>query len=78
KFDVVLIDSPPATLVPDALVLSSVVDGVIFVVDSSKYDKELLIKAESLAQNAGATVIGVVVNNMKNKDIGQGHHYSYG
>jgi capsular exopolysaccharide synthesis family protein len=78
KFDVVLIDSPPATLVPDALVLSSVVDGVIFVVDSSKYDKELLIKAESLAQNAGATVIGVVVNNMKNKDVGQGHHYSYG
>ena len=35
-FDVVLIDSPPLSLVTDAAVLSGRVDGVLFVLDFQK------------------------------------------
>lgn len=78
KFDIVIIDSPPLTLVPDTMVLSTMVDGALFVVDANQYDKEMLIRAKNLSENADITVFGVVMNNLKNKQAIQKYSAYYG
>ncbi len=77
KFNVVLIDSAPLLLVPETMMLSSFVDGVIFVVDSQKYDKEMLLKAKNLLQKANANVIGVVLNNVEVDRRNKNNYYYY-
>lgn len=75
RFDAILIDSAPIMLVPETMVLSALVDGVIVVVDSRKYHEELLIKARSLLEKAAATVLGAVLNNVELNGIYKGDYY---
>ncbi|WP_366924301.1 CpsD/CapB family tyrosine-protein kinase [Metallumcola ferriviriculae] len=64
-FDYTLIDSPPVLAVSDALVLSKQADGVIIVLDarSTRIDSAKEVKARF--SQAGATVLGVVLNRVK-------------
>ncbi len=75
KFDVVVIDSAPLMLVPETMVLSALVDGVVFVVDSRKYDSELLLKARALLQKAEAEVLGAVINHVELNGIYKTDYY---
>ena len=77
KFDVVLIDSAPILLVPESMVISSLVDGVVLVVDSKKYNKDLILKAKHLLENAKAKVIGTVLNNVDFRDQYYENGYYY-
>ena len=77
KFNVVLIDSAPLLLVPETMVISSLVDGVIFVVDAQKYHQEMLVKAKSLLQQTNAKVIGVVINNVEIDRSSKSAYYYY-
>jgi capsular exopolysaccharide synthesis family protein len=64
RFDYVVIDSGPTLPVPDALVLSNLVDGVVLVVDSSRTARELVQAARERLDQAGANVLGVVLNQV--------------
>ncbi len=77
KFDVILIDSAPLLLVPESMVISSLVDGVIFVVDSQKYNQEMLLKAKGLLQKANANVIGTVLNRVEVTAKDKDNYYYY-
>ncbi len=77
KFNVILIDSAPLLLVPETVMLSSLVDGVIFVVDSQKYNQEMLMKAKSLLSKANANVIGAVLNNVELDSKNKNNYYYY-
>ncbi len=77
KFNIVLIDSAPLLLVPETMVISSLVDGVIFVVDSQKYNKEMLLKAKSLLKKANAKVIGTVLNKVEVTSRNKDSYYYY-
>lgn len=76
KYQIILIDSAPIMLVPETMILSSLVDGVIFVVDAKKYNAELLTKAKSLLFKAKANVLGAVLNNAELNGIYK-HNYYY-
>jgi polysaccharide biosynthesis transport protein len=70
RFDVVLIDSPPVLPVADAMILSDYVDGVLLVVAAGQTRRaELRRTTEKLAQ-AGAPVVGVVLNKCTAQDYG--------
>jgi capsular exopolysaccharide synthesis family protein len=75
KYQIILIDSAPIMLVPETMILSSLVDGVIFVVDSKKYDEELLVKAKGLLTKARANVLGAVLNNAELNGIYKQNYY---
>ncbi|MBK7977393.1 MAG: polysaccharide biosynthesis tyrosine autokinase [Deltaproteobacteria bacterium] len=64
RFDYVVLDSGPTLPVPDALILSSLVDGVVLVVDSSRTSRELVQAARERLDQAGARMLGVVLNQV--------------
>ena len=68
RFDFLFIDSPPVTPVSDAVLLSRMVDGVIFVVRGQKTSKHIVKSAVTQLKNSQAKILGVVLNGV---DIGR-------
>jgi capsular exopolysaccharide synthesis family protein len=73
-FDHIVIDSPPVTSVTDAVLLASLVDGVVIVVHGGKSTRELSRRTRQLLRSVGARIFGVVLNNVKQHD----EEYYYG
>ncbi|MEN3335991.1 MAG: polysaccharide biosynthesis transport protein [Blastocatellia bacterium] len=74
NFDYIIIDSPPLLKVTDPVILSTMVDGVILVVQSGKSTRDVLRRARQELSLAGAKIFGVVLNNV---DTPQGEYYEY-
>jgi capsular exopolysaccharide synthesis family protein len=64
RFPQIIIDSPPLLLVTDAVVLSALTDGVILVVASGTTARGALTRAHRILENAGARVLGIVLNKV--------------
>lgn len=75
-FDLIIFDMPPVIAVTDAQVMSSKVDGTIFVVNKDGADKEMVTKSKELLEKVKANVIGVVINRVELK--GDNYYYYYG
>lgn len=67
--DLVIFDSPPLRAVADAAILSSLVDGTVFVVDTKTSRRRAVRQGSEALARAGAHVLGVVLNRM----AGTGH-----
>jgi polysaccharide biosynthesis transport protein len=64
RFDHILIDSPPMVSVTDPVILSTMVDGAILVVQAGRSTRELARRARRELARVGARVFGVVLNNV--------------
>ena len=73
QFDYIIVDSPPLIPVSDAIILSTIVDGVILVVDSSRTPKRQIKAARMRLEYAHAKLFGFVLNRMHPKS----YHYHY-
>ncbi len=73
RFKFVVIDSPPVLPVTDAMILSTLVDGVVFVVESGATVRGAVTRARKILQNVGANVLGIVLNKV---DVRHGGYYS--
>ena len=73
-FDHVLIDSPPLTNVADSLVLSTLVDGVIVVVQSGTSKRRAVQRVRHELTQVGAKIFGVVLNKVDHHKNG---YYDY-
>jgi capsular exopolysaccharide synthesis family protein len=73
EYDCIFIDSPPVMPVSDALMLSTLVDGVVLVIDGQKTPRNVVKGAQARLAQARAKILGVVLNriNMQRGD------YSY-
>jgi tyrosine-protein kinase Etk/Wzc len=67
--DIVLCDSAPVLLVPDILFLATAVDAVILVVRAGRTGCRDLAQAKALLENAGARILGVVLNDMPSTQL---------
>jgi tyrosine-protein kinase len=76
RFDYVVIDSPPTLPVTDAVVLSSLVDGVIVVVGSGLVQRGQLTHALESLESVAGRVLGLVLNRVPSKSAGS--YGSYG
>lgn len=65
RFDRIIIDGPPVLLMSDAMVLSSLVDGVLLVSRAAGNTKGELKRANEQLQRIGARVIGAVLNGIE-------------
>jgi len=74
RFDHMVLDSPPLLPVTDATVLSTLVDGVILVVESGVTSRGALVRAYKTIRIAGGRVLGVVLNKVNFRQNG----YYYG
>src|SRR5262245_20260509 len=64
RYDCVLIDTPPALPVTDAVVVAREADGVILVLRGGNTPREIVQRAREQLVRGGATVLGTVVNNV--------------
>ena len=77
--DVVLVDSPPASMFSDPYLMGKLVDGVIIVSRVGKTRTELLKKVVNDLRMTGIILIGVVIHDRKISDkdtYGYYRHYS--
>lgn len=65
RFDHLVLDSPPLLPVTDATVLSALADGVVLVVECRVTDRGALVRAHRMLENAGARVLGTVLNRIE-------------
>jgi capsular exopolysaccharide synthesis family protein len=74
--DCVLIDTPPCLLYSDALLLSQMVDGVLYVVRSGTQDRAGQKRVQQQLQQAKSRVLGVVFNEVEGTDAAHkiGYH----
>ena len=77
EHDVVIIDSPPVMPVSDALLLATVVDGVVLVVNSVKTSKHHVKMTCAKLEYARAKIFGVLLNEIDLKHPGYGHYSHY-
>lgn len=77
RYEHVIIDSPPLMHVTDPVILSTMVDGVILVVQSGRSTRDIVRRARQELLNVGAKVFGVVLNNFDMKKEGYSSDYSY-
>lgn len=78
NYDIVIIDTPPVTLVTDSQILSSKVDGVVIVVRYGKTHKLTTKRAIELVRNVDGNILGVVTRTTQKEDDSYGYGYGYG
>lgn len=77
QYDYVLIDTPPVMPVTDALIVGRFVDGMILVIASAEVKVEMARDVKNQLVNAGANILGVVLNKVRSEHHGYGYGYYY-
>lgn len=62
EYPYILIDCPSLREAEHALILASLVDGVVLVVEANRTQKEQFLYAERAIENAGGRILGHVLN----------------
>ena len=75
RFDYVLVDTPPVTVVTDSAIVGALCDGVLLVLDAQGTRKSALRQAVRDLQGVGARVLGTVMNNVA---ASKGEYATYG
>jgi capsular exopolysaccharide synthesis family protein len=73
-FKYIIIDSPPIASFTDGVLISSIVDGVLLVVQGGKTSRQVVKRTRQMLQEIGAKVIGVVLNKI---DLRSQEYYYY-
>jgi polysaccharide biosynthesis transport protein len=76
KFDRVIIDSPPVGVVADAVVIATLVDGVLVVLKAGQTTRDAGRLAVKQLRDVKAPLLGSVLNDLNLDDQKYGH-YSY-
>lgn len=77
RFDYIIVDGPPIFGIADALILSTVVKGVILVVHGGRTPREMVQRAFKSLIEVNATVLGSALNNVDIRGNGYPHYYQY-
>ncbi|MGA2606391.1 MAG: polysaccharide biosynthesis tyrosine autokinase [Terriglobia bacterium] len=82
RFEHIVFDSPPLLLVTDGILLSTLADGVVLIVESGGTSRGALNRARRILDRAGANTLGAVLNKLANRRDGYyssryGYYYSY-
>jgi capsular exopolysaccharide synthesis family protein len=75
--DIVVLDSPPATMLADAAILSTFIDGVLLVIDSGKTRQDVAKRAVEALKQVNARLVGVLLNRMPTRGSGYYYYYYY-
>lgn len=80
QFDVIIIDSPPASSFADAQIVGAMSDGVVLVARSGKVTKEAVRRTRLGLEHVGARILGAVLNNSSRGRVESSYanYYGYG
>jgi capsular exopolysaccharide synthesis family protein len=79
RFDRIVMDSAPLVAVTDSAIISTLMDGTVFVVRAFKTSKHLSAQGLRALQDVDATVVGAVLNavNLNRQEYSYYYHYHY-
>jgi capsular exopolysaccharide synthesis family protein len=79
QFDLVIIDAPPVLGLADAPLLSAIVAGVLFVVESGRTRTRAAIESINRLEASGAHILGALLTKSAERESGYGYYsYRYG
>jgi capsular exopolysaccharide synthesis family protein len=77
EYDFIFIDSPPVVPVSDAVVLSTMVDGLIFIVRGQNTPKEIVRDALAQLSQKNSKILGMVLNRVDMRSPEYRYYYRY-
>lgn len=90
NYDLIILDTPPINVVTDTVVLSSMIDGILFVVRAGRTERQDIIQAIDKLEYAQARILGFILNDIDQGKGAKGYkkyrykkynkysHYAYG
>ena len=76
RYDVILVDTPPVSVVSDACEVANVTDGVLFLVRQNKTEKEAVSRGIKQLELSNARLLGFVMNGVLDEGV-KGYKYRY-
>jgi capsular exopolysaccharide synthesis family protein len=77
RFDRVIIDSPPAGVVADAIVISTRVDGTLLVLKAGETSRDAAARTVRSLVDVKARVLGAVLNDLDLEEQRYSEYYQY-
>lgn len=77
QFDLVVVDTPPAQVVTDAVSLSATASGTILVIEAGKTSARQAMHTIETLRGVGANVLGVVLNKVHRRSMKSYAYYYY-
>ena len=76
RYDKVIIDSAPVLTVSDSVLLSEMVDGIIFVLQGALTSRSIIARAKEALLDNSSKIVGAIINNLPIKKVGS-YYYGY-
>jgi capsular exopolysaccharide synthesis family protein len=76
-YDRIIIETPPVNAVSDAIIISKLVESVIYIVHGSKTKREQITQGLRMLKQVNAPIEGVVINHSQNIDTDKYHNKYY-
>ncbi len=77
QYDIIILDSPPALMANDAIMLAGYVDISILILESGKVTRRAFSEAEELFKRANVQPVVAILNKVKIERGGYYYHYYY-
>lgn len=77
KYDYIIVDTPPVSAVVDPLVVSSLCDGLLFVVEAERTKKSFVKESIKQLENINVNIIGLVLQSVRDKYSKYSYKYYY-
>lgn len=77
SYDFVILDTPPATLVTDAVLISHQVEGLVCIVRAHVATRPGLLRFSDLLRKNHCPVLGYVLNAVNTRSTDYSHYYGY-
>jgi capsular exopolysaccharide synthesis family protein len=74
KYDYIFFDTPPVSIVTDAVLLSKLMDGVVMVSRENYTERKMLNQSIGKLNFVGAKIIGIVLNDVDSSKTGYGKY----
>lgn len=77
RYDYVLIDTPPACAISDAVILSNYTDGVLFVIKQNYSSLQDVSESVISMEKAGSIILGCILNDIRKGNALSGYNSRY-
>lgn len=78
RYDRILIDTAPVNVVSDSVAMAPRADGILFVVCAEEVTRSSIETALERLSNVRATIVGMVINNLRTSESSYGYYYYAG
>lgn len=77
NFDHVVLDTPPVSLIADALMVGSIVDGIVLTIRGGQTPREQVMRVRDRLLRSNARILGALINNLQDEHKAYGRYYAY-